>query len=59
MISSNYVSPLNPKGSPPPRPPLHVNKDNLPESFGQRSALVCVAAEEPVHLSEVWGPSVQ
>lgn len=57
MISSNYVSlSLNPKGSPPP---LHVNKDNLPESFGQHSALVCVAEEEPVHLSEVWGPSVQ
>lgn len=39
MISSNYVSlALNPKGSPPP--PC-VNKDNLPESFGQCSSLVC------------------
>lgn len=38
MISSNYVSlSLNPKGSPPP--PVHVNKDNLPESFGQRFAI--------------------
>ena len=55
MISSNYVSlSLKPRGSPPPL--LHVNKDNLPVSFGQRSALVCMAAEEPVHLSEVWGP---
>lgn len=58
MISSNYVSlALNPKGSPPP--PC-VNKDNL-----SHLASVChwfadeEAEEEPVHLSEVWGPSVQ
>ena len=39
MSSLNYVSlSLSPKGSPPPPPPpppLCINKDSLPESFGQ------------------------
>lgn len=59
MISSNYIFlSLNPKGSPPPHP-LHINKDSLLEPFDQCSPLVCMAAEKLVHLSEVWGPSVQ
>lgn len=46
-LSSNYISPsLNPEGSPPLPPPLYVNKDNLPESFGRCLPLVCEAVEE-------------